>query len=71
MLKLIMNNRNFFIKFFSELSEQINKIETPYINNFLFQTIGIIAVTGFFSLFFHFLSKLWIKFIIILYNIGG
>jgi preprotein translocase SecE subunit len=64
-------NRNFVVKFFLGLSEQISKIETPVINNFFKQVLIVFSVTLFFSLFFFTVSYFWIKALVYVYGIGN
>lgn len=64
-------NNNFVWTFFSELSDQISQIETPTLTHFLKQIINVLFITIFFSSFFFCISFLWIKFIVVLYKIGG
>jgi preprotein translocase SecE subunit len=65
-----MNRKNFIVQFFNQMTDQIEQISTPYFNDFFKQTITVIGVTVFFSIFFYVISFCWIKFMIFIYSLG-
>lgn len=66
-----MEKTNFISKFFRELTTQILEIKTPFINNFLKQSVTVLSVTIFFSFFFYCISFFWLKFLTYIYNVGN
>jgi len=59
---------NSIISFFVDLGKQIDEINTPPINGFLFQALTIFGVTVFFSIFFYIISFIFLRFLVWFYS---
>ncbi len=66
-----MENKNFILKFFDDLINQINQIESPKLGGFVKQIITVTCITLFFSTFFFCISFVWIKVMVFIFGVGS